>query len=306
MSGVEPRRVVVTGATGFTGPFVVRGLRARFPDAEIRCLVRAGSRRDALAGQAVTFAEGDLRDGASLDRAFEGCDAIVHVASLGFDWVDPLFDAIGRSGTLRRGVFVSTTAILTALPVRSRPMREHGEARVRASGLAWTIVRPTMIYGTPGDRNVARLIRFVERSPIVPVIAPEARQQPVHVADVADGIVAALASPAAIGQTYTLSGGAPITFEGLVRETVRATGRRRLVLRLPFWPVRAVVGLLRAAAVGPRVSIEQLDRLREDKAFDHEAAARDLAYRPRPFAEGVAAEVALLRTAAAVRSGELP
>jgi nucleoside-diphosphate-sugar epimerase len=300
MNASAPARIAVTGATGFTGPFVVRGLAARFPAASIRCFVRPGSRRDVLDGLPVEFAEGDLRDGASLDRALDGCDAIVHVASLGFDWVDPLFDAIGRHGTVRRGVFVSTTAILTTLAVRSRPLREHGEARVRASGLAWTIVRPTMIYGTPGDRNIARLIRFIERSPIVPVIAPEARQQPVHVADVADGIVAALSTPAAAGQTYTLSGAAPITFETLVRETIRATGRRRLVLRLPFWPVRAGVRLLNAAPIGARVSVEQVDRLREDKAFDHDAAARDLGYRPRPFAEGVAAEVPLVRAAARV------
>ena len=289
----SPAAIVVTGATGFTGPFAVRALVARFPGVPIRCLVRPSSPRDALAGLPVTFADGDLRDAASLDRAFAGCDTIVHVASLGFDWVDPLFDAIERS-TLRRGVFVSTTAILTRLPVKSRPQREHGEARVRASGLDWTILRPTMIYGTPADRNIARLIRFVRRSPLIPVIAPDARQQPVHVEDVAFAIAAALAAPASIDQTYEISGAAPVTFEGLVRDTVRATGRRRWVLRLPFWPVRLGVGLYGACVAKPRLSVEQVERLREDKAFDYAAAARDLGYRPRTFADGVAAEAALV------------
>jgi uncharacterized protein YbjT (DUF2867 family) len=288
-----PSAIVVTGATGFTGPFAVRALVARFPGVPIRCLVRASSSRAALDGLPVTFADGDLRDGDSLDRAFAGCDTLVHVASLGFDWVDPLFDAIGRSG-LRRGVFVSTTAILTTLAVRSRPMREHGENRVRASGLAWTILRPTMIYGTPNDRNIARLIRFVRRSPVIPVIAPEARQQPVHVEDVAFAIAAALASPATIGRTYELSGAAPITFEGLVRETVRATGRRRWVVRLPFWPVRAGVMLYNACVPRPRLSVEQVERLREDKAFDHADARRDFGFAPRAFSDGVAAEARLV------------
>jgi len=289
-----PSAIVVTGATGFTGPFAVRALVARFPGVPVRCLVRPGSARQALDGLPVTFAAGDLRDGASLDRAFAGCDTLVHVASLGFDWVDPLFDAVARSA-LRRGVFVSTTAILTRLPVRSRPMREHGEARVRSSGLAWTILRPTMIYGTPGDRNIARLIRFVRRSPVVPVIAADALQQPVHVEDVAAAIAAAIATPATIERTYELSGAAPVTFEALVRQTVAATGRRRWVVRLPFWPVRAGVMLYNALVRRPRVSLEQVERLREDKAFHHDAATRDFGYRPRAFADGVAAEARLVR-----------
>jgi uncharacterized protein YbjT (DUF2867 family) len=291
---MTPAAIVVTGATGFTGPFAVRALAARFPGVPIRCLVRPESAREALDGLPVTFAVGDLRDGASLDRAFDGCDTLVHVASLGFDWVDPVFDAVARSG-LRRGVFVSTTAILTKLPVRSRPMREHGEARVRDSGLAWTILRPTMIYGTPGDRNIARLIRFVRRSPVVPVIAADALQQPVHVEDVAAAIAAAVATPATIGRTYELSGAEPVSFEALVRQTVAATGRRRWVVRLPFWPVRSGVMLYNAWVRRPRVSLEQVERLREDKAFHHDAATRDFGYRPRAFADGVAAEARLVR-----------
>jgi uncharacterized protein YbjT (DUF2867 family) len=288
-----PGAIVVTGATGFTGPHAVRALAARFPGVPIRCLVRPSSRRSTLEALPITFVEGDLRDGASLDRAFAGCDTLVNVASLGFDWVDPLFDAIARS-SLRRGVFVSTTAILTRLPVRSRPQREHGEARVRASGLDWTILRPTMIYGTPGDRNIARLIRFVQRSPVVPVIAAQARQQPVHVEDVAAAIAGTLATPATVGRVYELSGAAPVTFEELVRQTVAATGRRRWVVRLPFWPARLGVMLYNACVPRPPVSVEQLERLREDKAFDHAAAARDFGYRPRTFADGVAAEAGLV------------
>ena len=166
---------------------------------------------------------------------------------------------------------------------------------MRSSGLAWTILRPTMIYGTPGDRNIARLIRFVRRSPVVPVIAADALQQPVHVEDVAAAIAAAIATPATIERTYELSGAAPVTFEALVRQTVAATGRRRWVVRLPFWPVRSGVMLYNALVRRPRVSLEQVERLREDKAFHHDAATRDFGYRPRAFADGVAAEARLVR-----------
>jgi uncharacterized protein YbjT (DUF2867 family) len=272
-----PRCIAVTGGTGFTGGFVLRELRRVCPDVRIRCLVRRDSNRARLHSLDVEAVEGDLHDSGSVARAFES-----------------LFAAI-RASSLRRGLFVSTTAILTRLPVASRASRERGEQLVRESRLDWTIVRPTMIYGTPADRNIARLIRFVEHSPVIPVIAPDALQQPVHVEDVAGAIVACLMTPSSIGRTYTLSGREPLTFESLVRETVRATGRRRVVVRLPFAPMLRAVQVYNAIAPSPRIKVEQVLRLREHKAFDYSAAARDFGFSPRSFAEGLRDEVRALR-----------
>ncbi len=291
---MKPHTIVVTGASGFTGPFVVRSLATRFPEATIRCLVRATSRVDHLRRDRVEFVLGDLRDVASLRAAFSDADALVNVASLGFDWIDPLFEAVSGSA-LKRGVFISTTAILTKLPVRSRATRERGESLVRTSGLAWTIVRPTMIFGTPGDRNIARLIRFVHRSPIIPVVAPGALQQPVHVEDVAAAVTAALASPAAVNQAYNIAGRTPMTLEEIVRTVVRLAGLRRLMVRMPVAPVRAAVAVMSRLSSKPPITVEQVDRLHEDKAFDYRDAARDLAYAPQSFEEGVLAELALMR-----------
>ena len=288
-----PRCIVVTGATGFTGTFVVRELSRTFPQATLRCFVRHASNRSRLETLPVEFVEGDLRDTASLAAALGGADTLVNVASLGFGWVDALFEAIAGS-TLRRGVFVSTTAILTKLPVKSRPIREHGEELVRRSGLAWTIVRPTMIYGTPDDRNIARLIRFVQRSPLVPVVAPTALHQPVHVEDVASAIVACVAAPRTAGQTYNLSGREPLTFESLVRETIEATGRRTSIVRLPLTPVIRMVRAYNAIASKPRITVEQVLRLQEDKSFDHSEARDAFGFSPRSFADGVREEVRLI------------
>lgn len=286
--------IVVTGGTGFTGPFVVRELRRRLPDARIRCIVRPTSDRQPLTGLDVEFSSADLRDHDSLVGAFRGSDVLVNVASLGFDWVDPLFAAI-RASSLQRGIFVSTTAILTKLPVKSRPVRERGERLARESGLSWTILRPTMIYGTAGDRNISRLIRVVERCPVIPIVAPDALQQPIHVEDVAAAIVSCVTAEATGQRTYNISGLAPLTLEDLVRETARAVGRPRAVVRLPFAPMVGAVRAYNRLSSAPRVSVEQLLRLREDKAFDHAAAAADFGFSPRSFRDGVTQEVKLMR-----------
>jgi hypothetical protein len=68
------------------------------------------------------------------------------------------------------------------------------------------------------------------------------------------------------------------------------------VLRLPFAPVLGVVMLYNAVAPQPRIRVEQVQRIREDKAFDHDAASADLGFRPRTFAEGVRQEASLIRS----------
>lgn len=286
---------VVTGATGFTGPFVVRALRDRFPELPIRCVVRPTSQTDAIRLPGVTTAIADLRDGPALEAAFAGADTLVNVASLGFDWTDTVVQAAQRTG-IGRGVFIGTTAMLTTLAVSSKAVRERGEALVKASGMAWTILRPTMIYGTPADRNIARLIRFIERSPVVPLVGGAALQQPVHVADVAWAVAAALAEPATIGRVYSISGRDAMPLETLVRQVMQAAGRRRLFVHVPVTPL--ILALSAVSRVRrPPVSVEQVRRLSENKNFSHAEAAADFGYSPRDFMTGVKAEIDLMRSA---------
>ena len=153
-------RLIAHRRHGFLGPFVVRALRERFPDAcsvpgAADAAIQLESACPASRRRSPTFG-----DGAALHAAFADADVLVNLASLGFDWIDNIVRS-AEAARIRRAIFMGTTAILTALPVASKPVRERGEQLVRDSRLAWTILRPTMIYGTAGDRNIARLVRFV-------------------------------------------------------------------------------------------------------------------------------------------------
>jgi nucleoside-diphosphate-sugar epimerase len=194
-----------------------------------------------------------------------------------------------------RAVFVSTTAIFTNLEAGSKVVRTAAEERVRASGLSWTILRPTMIYGTPGDRNVSRLLRLVRRLPLVVVPGPGTHLlQPVHVEDVADAVAEAVGRSEAAGRCYDLSGAEPVTFNAFVAAAGAVVGRRVFRIHLP---VRLSCGLaaLSRRVLGRRgITPEQVLRLNEDKAFSHAEAARDLGFRPRPVVEGLRSLAALL------------
>ena len=141
-----------------------------------------------------------------------------------------------------------------------------------------------MIYGTARDRNISRLLRLLDRWPVLPVCG-NGLWQPVHVDDVADAVVAAVESPRAVDSAYNLAGKAPLRLHGLIRTAARALGRQ--VWLVPV-PLRLAVAAARVTRI---VTPEQVWRLAEDKAFDYTDATRDLGFRPRSFEEGVQQEV---------------
>jgi uncharacterized protein YbjT (DUF2867 family) len=216
----------------------------------------------------------------------EGVDTVVYCASMGFGHVPRLVSQLESAG-IQRAVFVSTTAIFTSLPAPSRAVRLAAEEAVQSSRLDWTILRPTMIYGTARDRNVSRLLRVLKRWPVLPLCG-NALWQPVHVEDVADAVLAALDEPRTHDRAYNVAGAEPLRFADLVRTAARALDRRVALV-----PVPLTAGVLAARLTGV-VTEEQVRRLAEDKAFAIDDAQRDFGYAPRTFAAGVQAEARLL------------
>jgi uncharacterized protein YbjT (DUF2867 family) len=281
-------KVHVTGASGFLGGHVVAQLITR--GHAVSALARSETAAAKVSELGATPVPGDLDDAASLDDAFaaSGAEALLNLASLGFGHAPSIVAAAEEAG-LKRAVFVSTTAVFTTLNTTSKSIRLAAEETIRTSALDWTIVRPTMIYGTPADRNMARLLQLMRRSPVVPLPGGGHRfQQPVHVGDLACAIVAAVESPLAVGQAYDLAGPEPLTLRQVLSEVVTAVGRSPRMVAVPLAPAVAAAKLYERLAPRPRVTAEQLQRLGEDKTFDISAARRDLAFAPRSFATGIA------------------
>jgi len=186
-------------------------------------------------------------------------------------------------------------------------VRLAAEQVIRSSGLKWTILRPTMIYGAPGDRNLCRLLAVLARarrimSPgglPVPLVLPvpgggRRLQQPVHVADLAGAVLAAVERPETAGRGYDVAGPEPLTFADLLRDAAAAVGCRVKLVPVPLAPVIALTRGYERVSRKPRIRAEQWERLAEDKAFPIDAAARDLAYAPRTFGAGIRAEAVAL------------
>jgi uncharacterized protein YbjT (DUF2867 family) len=287
-------RVALTGAAGFTGRRVVAELQKR--GHTLAALVRPPVDRPDLPG-GLDLVEGDMADASSLLRLLDGAEALVHVASLGFGHADTVVGAVETAG-VGRAVFFSSTSLFTRLPAASKPIRRAAEDRVRGMEGDWTILRPTMIYGYAGDRNMSRLIRFVARSPVVPLPGGgEALVQPVHVDDLARAAVDALECQRTAKREYNLPGADATRLRDLVRYVAELLHRRPLLLNMPLRPMARAAGLWHRLGFPPRLSAEQVLRLAEDKAFSLEDARRDWGYAPRGWRQGLASEVWSLRKA---------
>lgn len=286
---VGAERVLVTGGTGFLGGYVVPCLVQRYQS--VTCMVRATSNTSQLRALGVELRVADLADASAVRQAFQGIDTLVNLASLGFGHAPTIVRAAVEAG-VRRAVFISTTSIFTSLPARTRAVRLRAEESVRQSSLACTVLRPTMIYGSARDRNVARLIRYLARYPVLLVPGSgRALQQPVFVDDVALAVLAALERSQSIGRSYNLAGPRPLSFNQLVDVSASALNRKVARVHLPLGPVVFAASLAAALRLRPGISPEQVLRLGEDKAFDIRAAREGLGFEPIAFEQGVRREI---------------
>jgi len=283
-------KVLITGATGFTGSYVVPTLLQQ--DIAVRCFVRPASNVNLLPVDRVELAQGDLDDPASLETALTGVDALVNLASLGFGHAEGIVGALMKVG-IRRSIFISTTAIFTRLNARTKSVRLKAEETIRNSGLDYTILRPTMIYGSSRDRNMCRLIRYLRRWPVIPVFGNRGSlQQPVYVADVAAAVSQTLAESKSIGKCYNIPGASPQTLDQIVDTICFLMNRRVWKIHIPGGSVASAIALAERLCIKMPVTAEQILRLNEDKSFDYSRAREDFGYRPRSFKEGISLEIA--------------
>jgi NADH dehydrogenase len=242
-------KVLVTGGTGFVGPKIVHALRA--VDKDVRALVRRPDRARTLESWGCELVQGDVTDAASLRRAAEGCDAVVHLVAIiagkpaEFERVmeQGTRDLLGAARQAGVGRFILMSALGTDEATKDLVPYFHAkwemEQAVKESGLEYVIFRPSFVFGRDG--GVLQLfLRQVRWSPVTPVVGPgTTRLQPIWVADVAAYFQRAVEAPEAANRTFELGGPDVVTWNELFARIRRTLGKRRATVHLPFGLVRA-------------------------------------------------------------------
>ncbi len=286
-------QVFLTGATGFLGEHVAHHLvKASY---NVSVLVRGSSQTDTLEKDGIRLYRGDLDFPASMIDGLRGADIFINLASLGFGHAPSIIQAVEEAG-IQRALFISTTSVFTRVGATSKVIRVAAERCIYESDLDYTVIRPTMIYGTPRDRNIWRLIKYLDRWPLIPIVGSgRALQQPVFVDDLAQAVVQAIEAKSAIRQEYNIAGLDALAFSDMVDTVCRVLNRRVQKIHTPI--EFGLIGANILNRLGIKLEPEQIRRLNEDKGQDLEKAATELCYTPLSFEQGILRETRFLRGA---------
>lgn len=282
--------IAVTGAGGFVASHLMQLLLKDAAPRQLRGIVRDPA-TDLPPG--VEARTADVTRADTLRGAFDGCEAVVHTVAVPTERRQRFSDVNARgvanvaAEAHRAGARLVHMSVLGADPASRYPYlrsRGEGELAITLSGIAHTIVRSSLLFGR-GDDFFPRL-RFSLRFPVVPIPGDgRALFQPLHVDDLAQVLAAALRGEAR--GAFEVGGPERVSYEDLVRETMRALGLRRRLAHVP-------VALLKPGAVAlgvllrdPPVTPGQLDLLGRDDL----PAGRDIeqvfGVSPRPFHGGL-------------------
>lgn len=316
-------RVLVTGATGFTGGRLAEMLLDQGD--EVVALARKGSPTEQLTARGAKVVTGDVRSREDVLRAAEGCEVIYHIAALyrSARHADSVYHDVNVRGTenvlhavrthgVGRMVHCSTVGVHGN--VKQLPSDENapfapgdiyqetkllGEQLVQRAidrGLPAVITRPAGIYG-PGDLRFLKLFRTIKSGKFRMIGSGRIVYHFTYVDDLCRGFMACATHPAATGGTYILCGRTYHPINEIAETVARCVGTRVRRGSIPVWPVMTAAGLCegvcKAFKVEPPLHRRRLDFFIKDRAFSGARAKADL-----DFVAEVGLDTGFERTAA--------
>ena len=295
-------KIAVIGGTGFVGSYLIDALLDAGHEPHV--LVRSGSEGKLHRANECELTTGDLDSAAAIDAVLAGCDAVIYnvgilrefpskgitFEALQYRGAETVAEAAKRAG-IRRFLLMSANGIDSA-ETRYQTTKLRAEAMIRESGLDYTIFRPSVIFGDPrGTMEFAtQLYQEMVRMPLPAVgfhtgLSPaggEVLMSPVHVRDVADAFVNALADDSTIGECYVLGGPEVLSWPEMLRRIAAAVGKKKLILPMPIGFMKLGATLLDWLPFFP-VTRDQLTMLADGNTAEPDEVAALIKRKPAEF-----------------------
>ncbi len=277
--------VTIFGGSGFLGRHITRAL------ARQGHRIRVAVRRPDLAGHVqplgtpgqIMPVQANLRYPESVAAACAGADVVINLVGVLFSSGPQTFSALHAHGArvvaraaTNAGVaqFIQMSAIGADEASGSEYARTkaEGEAAAREEFPGATIIRPSIVFG-PEDNFFNQFAAMARFSPVLPLIGGgETRFQPVFVGDVAAAVAKLVATGERSGKTWEFGGPAQKSFRELLAYVLEVTGRKRLLVPVPFGIAR-IMGTVLGMLPSPLLTADQVDLLKTDNAVSQAAVA---------------------------------
>jgi uncharacterized protein YbjT (DUF2867 family) len=263
-------RIVVLGGSGFVGRALCRRLAAHWPALRVLVPTRRLPHAQALRPlPTVDIVQADVNEPSALAPLLAGADAVVnlvailHGSTAAFNQAHVVLPrqlaAACRAAGVQRLLHVSALGVATDAPSDYLRSKAQGEQVLRDSGLALTLLRPSVIFGAE-DRFLNLFAELQALAPVLPLAGSSARFQPVWVEDVAEALVRSLAGP--VPPVIECAGPQVFTLSELVRLAGRWSGHERPQIPLPMAMGRLQATLMEWAPGPTLMSRDNIESMR--------------------------------------------
>jgi uncharacterized protein YbjT (DUF2867 family) len=285
--------ILITGSTGFVGRHLVK--RLVVDGEKPRCLARSQQKAaQTLPGDKVEIALGDTTQPGTLEPAMQGVETVVHSAFItadikegrgvsyqrvNVDGTRNVVEAAKRAG-VKKIVLVSGLGTKPDKPGSYMQGRYLAEQAVKESGLAWSIIQPSIQFGERAAffKGLADLIRT---APVVPIIGTSQRKfQPIWVEDVAQCLIKQIREESRNGKTYVVGGPEQFTYAQILDMLANTLSKKRLKAPMPMPLAYLGAAMMQTVLPRPPVTTAALALFTFEQTTDLNAVERDFGFQP--------------------------
>ncbi len=279
--------LLIAGASGQVGLCVLRrALKAEMPVTALYCKRTVDFSHPQLAWRRINLENQQLALHATT------AETLIYTPSLAM--LPPALPSFAETGIKRLVCFSSTSVFSKAMSAngyerdlvgRLRQAEEEIARFCDRHAIAWTILRPTLIYGIGLDRNVTHIVHFIKKFGFFPIAGKGIGfRQPVHTDDLAIATFQVLGCKDASGNAYNVCGGEQLSYYAMIGRIFDTLGLKRRIISIQSLPM--LLNFYSMMVGKPEINGEIAERMNRNLIFDDSAARRDFGYAPRGFLQG--------------------
>jgi len=292
--------IFVTGATGYVGKNVVKKLVAN--GIEVCCLEHKSKIKAAKESFCSRVIEADVRDKLAIAVACCGVEIIVHLVAIIRETKDASFKDINVEGVknivraakengAKHFVHISALGVCDNPKFKYAYSKWLGEQEVINSGLNYTIIRPSLIFGPGGFGFIDRMLQAINMMPGIVAVpgGGKTKFQPIHVSDVAKCVLCVVEQPSKYtGKIIEIGGLKHLTYEYMLDVLMDTIGVKKIKLHVPIPFVYLGALVMQNLLSDPPVTTVELAQLKLDNITDLQSVEKEFGFKPIRYEDGIA------------------